>query len=198
MAFEVAASDPTEEDHLGVPAAAAASRLKTAFAELLGASLALAAILLGHLVLACAANSLQRERKQSARGLSPCSGVERSILSLGALLDGWIWRRALGQVLALRMLGGRCRTEAGGERAVSLKIASGRYRIGQTPSGFGYAAASDSASVRVLIGVSARANEAPIYRIRRFVEIEPGRFEEILGYRSLDPAEAFAMDLDPR
>lgn len=185
LVFEIATEDPTETDHLAGSPGMATARLKVAAAELIRATLALALRLMARMFVALAGRGVHKNSRAKT------GGVKLSLLSLDRLLGSFVWRRIAGRRLALRMLGGRTRKGEAPESITSLKLAGRSYKSGQTPAGLGYAAAANTPVIRVILGVSVTAGERPVYRIRRFAEIEPGGFRELAGYHSTDPEEAF-------
>lgn len=203
LAFDIAVTDPTEEDHLRHGAASISSawrRLGDALGELLVASLAMVAALAGRLMLASAARVV---RPTNAGEQRPLGDAQSSVYSLHLLMKLMAGRLAIPRTLILLMLGGRRRTvvtDADGHEAVktvSSKLAERRYQPGLTLSGFGYGAklaeaqAADTPLVRVLLGVSVGKGGLPVYRVRRFVKNREGRYDEVAGYRSLDPDAAY-------
>lgn len=190
LAFEIAATDSTEKDHLAASPGVAYRRFERAAVELLHSGLALMASLVGRLLLASAARAVHKRgtRKLGRRKMSP---VQLSVLSLEELLEGPGWRRPAGRVRTLRMLGARWRVGEDGTKVVSLKLAERRYRSGCKDSGLGYTTAADAPVVRVMLGVSMRGKEKPVHRVRRFMEVEPGRFTEMAGYHAADAEDAF-------
>jgi hypothetical protein len=89
------------------------------------------------------------------------------------------------------MLGARSRPGEEGASVSYLKLAERSYRSGQAPDGLGYALACDTPGIRVMLGVSVGDDELPVYRIRRFAEVEPGSFRELAGYRATDPGTVY-------
>lgn len=186
LAFELAMTDLSEKDHAGAAVNAAVVRLKEAVGELLRATVALIAALVGKLLLANAADAVAGNTGKRA------VGAERSVLAMDQLLRSFFWRRILGRRKLLALFGARSITNNDGAATNRrLKLATRDYRSGQKSSGLGYAVAADAPMVHVMLGVSVMGKEKPIYRIRRFVEAEQGGFNELGGFHSTDAAEAF-------
>lgn len=191
LAYEIAITDPSEKDHASAGVSLAAARLKAAFSELVRATFALIAALVGRLLLANAAEAVAQNRRRRA------VGAERSVLAVAQILEGFFWRRLAERRRALALLGARSVREEDGSKSARAKLATRSYRSGQRASGLGYAASADTPTIHVMLGVSVKGNEQPVYRVRRFVAAEGG-FNEVGGYHATDASEAFVAFLsDP-
>jgi len=217
LAVDIAVTDETERDELAGSLDKAWGRLGAAAAELLKASFAvLAAIVARRLLARSAARAAARIKE---RGKHTPAGVRLGTLALADLLGHRIWGRVPGSRRMLLMLGAKTRTETGPTdgtegkdpgtlttaiSTTSLKAGSRTYRAGLGASGLGHAAgtaeaqAADTPLVRVLLGVSVTqgvnqdlGEDPPLYRVRRFVKNEAGRYDEVAGYRSPDPDAAY-------
>lgn len=189
LAYEIVITDPSEKDHASAAVSLAAARLKAALSELVRATFALIAALAGRLLLANAAEAVAQNSRRRA------VGAERSVLAVTKILEGFFWRRLAGRHRALALLGAQSVREEDGSKSARVKLASRSYRSGQRTSSLGYAASADTPTIHVMLGVSVRPGEEPVYRVRRFVAASDGGFNEVGGYHSTDAAEAFVQFL---
>lgn len=185
LAYEIAITDPSEKDHASAAVSLAAARLKTALSEVVRATFALIAALAGRLLLANAAETVAQHTRRRA------VGAERSVLAVAQILEGFFWRRLAGRRGALALLGAQSIREEDSSRSARVKLASRSYRSGQGASGLDYAASADTPTIHVMLGVSVRPGEEPVYRVRRFVAATDGGFNEVGGYHATDASEAF-------
>jgi hypothetical protein len=192
LAFQIACEDPTEKDHLASMNSRARARVNAAAAEFARAIVALSFTGIARLF-------LNRSYKKITERRGIVGRSERGTLALQRLLSSFLVRRVLGRRNLLRILGAGRREDDEANVTYSLKLAERRYRVGEGCSGFGHcglveAAAADSPTVRVLIGVQVSGQGEPVWCLKRFMRTQTGSWSALYsGYHS--NAESALIDL---
>jgi hypothetical protein len=189
--------DPTERAHLREKPSQAAWRLRAALGELAGAIFGLLLTLVGRFILAESMKVVIHERGE-------IPGTEISIRALERLLSGFFYRRILRQTNLLRMFGARKSESHEGDVTYGLALARRSY-------GGSYPGGVKAPRVRVALGVKVAPNgakgtktapkTAPVWLVKRFLEIEPGRWRQDPAPDTHDSAEdallSFYKDIHP-
>ena len=177
LAFQIACEDPTGKDHLASSVSRARKRLEAALCELARATLALLFAYIASLFLDLAYRKITDTRGEVGRS-------ERRVLALQKMLESFTICGIIGRWRLLRALGASWRP--GDPESIyiySLALAERRYRHREGMCGLGHAAAADSPTVRVVLGIriagSTRRSE-PVWCLKRFAENGIGGWTQTL------------------